>query len=272
MMSKTVSNTSIFGVTFFGAIAYNDDRYVLHLKPGVPVRRCSLMAASQKSRVKIRQLYATCNEQKGFAHKMELILINESKLKVMLTPEDMRRFDISCDTIDYDNTETRRAFWSILDEAKYRTGFDAASDRVFIQVYPSKEGGCEMYITKLGGFGGDETDNPDIKKCFPKRSPARVRTVVYRFEKLEPLLAVCAKLRHMGYLGKSSAYAARQKSVYYLVITEKTGYLGSFGMGEYAFVAEYGQIVNTYGILAYITEHCQCLSPENAVEELSALY
>ena len=68
---------------------------------------------------------------------MELILINEKKLKIMLSPEDMREYEIDPDSVDYDKTETRRAFWSILDEAKHRTGFDAASERVlFCQSIP----------------------------------------------------------------------------------------------------------------------------------------
>ena len=80
---------------------------------------------------------------------MELILINTSKLKIMLTPDDMKRYSLDIDKMNYDNTETRRVFWNILDTAKHETGFDAASDRVCIQVYPSKGGGCEMYVTKL---------------------------------------------------------------------------------------------------------------------------
>ena len=85
---------------------------------------------------------------------MELILINENKLKITLSRRDMKQYDLDCDTIDYDKTETRKAFWSILDEAKHKTGFDAAKQRVFIQLYPSKEGGCEMYVTKLSKLVG----------------------------------------------------------------------------------------------------------------------
>ena len=57
---------------------------------------------------------------------MDMILISDTKLKVMLSPLDMEELALSGDDIDYNNTETRRAFWSILDEAKHKTGFDAA--------------------------------------------------------------------------------------------------------------------------------------------------
>lgn len=202
-------------------------------------------------------------------------MINDNKLKVMLTPEDMRRYEINCDTIDYDNTETRRAFWSILDEAKYKTGFDAASDRVFIQVYPSKEGGCEMYVTKLGAYCCEDEDSPsEARRGLLRRgNTLRSHTSVYRFEKLDLLLDVCAKLRQIGYHGSSSAYASQQKPYYYLVITEKAcaGYIGGQSFGAYSFIAEYGRLVSTYGIHSYITEHCKCICPEDAVEILAKL-
>lgn len=50
----------------------------------------------------------------------------------------MIKYDLTCDKIDYDNTETRKAVWSILDYAKHETGFDAAAGRIYIQVYPEK--------------------------------------------------------------------------------------------------------------------------------------
>ena len=68
---------------------------------------------------------------------MELIRISDSKMKIMLSAEDMARYEITAERLNYENTETRRVVWQILDEAKQKTGFDAASDRVLIQVYPS---------------------------------------------------------------------------------------------------------------------------------------
>ena len=99
---------------------------------------------------------------------MELILISNTKLKVMLSASDMQKYELDNNSIDYDNTETRKAFWQILDEAKHKTGFDAASDKVFIQVYPSRGGGCEMYVTKLGGARCEDqgAEPPAHKKQF----------------------------------------------------------------------------------------------------------
>ena len=78
-------------------------------------------------------------------------MIREDKLKVLLTPFDMMKYELTCEKLDYDNTETRKAIWSILDFAKRETGFDAAIGKIRIEVYPEKSGGCAIYITKLKG-------------------------------------------------------------------------------------------------------------------------
>ena len=181
---------------------------------------------------------------------MELILINNSKLKVMLTPADMESYAITCDTIDYENTETRRAFWNILDEAKHKTGFDAASDRVFIQVYPSRNGGCEMYVTKL--IHNDLNCEIDIKRVVLRE--------IYSFCNIGDLLNVCGQLIVNGYTDDSAVYT--DESNYYLVLSDT---------GGYSFITEYGERKITNLLEPYLTEHCKCICGGNAVGILSKL-
>ena len=40
---------------------------------------------------------------------MELIKISDTKLKIMLSAEDMARYAIASESLNYENTETRRA-------------------------------------------------------------------------------------------------------------------------------------------------------------------
>ena len=78
---------------------------------------------------------------------MELIVISTTKLKVMLSAEDMKKLDFDpCGGADISD---RVAFRNILKEARERCGFDALGDRVFVQYYPEKHGGCEMFVTKI---------------------------------------------------------------------------------------------------------------------------
>ena len=77
-------------------------------------------------------------------------MISGEKLKVMLSSADMEYYAISCDMLDSGNAQSRCAFRKILEDARGQCGFDAAGAKVFVQVFPSKEGGCEMFVTKLG--------------------------------------------------------------------------------------------------------------------------
>lgn len=185
---------------------------------------------------------------------MELILINESKLKVMLTAADMCRYSITCDTINYDNTETRRAFWNILDEAKHKTGFDAASDKVFIQVYPSRGGGCEMYVTKVltSADIGDSRISCKVRNNFD----------IYKIESFTTLLETCRQLMLNGYDSRSSAYRDDSKNTYYLFLNDAD---------EYKFLNEYCTRCRSAALEAYIAEHCVELCASNAVGKLAVL-
>ena len=83
---------------------------------------------------------------------MEYLVINESKLKIIMTSEDARSYGLSTLGADYDSPEARRCFWRVLDDAASAVGFSARGDKVLIQFYPSRDGGCEIFVTKLGAL------------------------------------------------------------------------------------------------------------------------
>lgn len=223
---------------------------------------------------------------------MELILISDSKLKIMLTTDDMREYALDCSTLDYDNTETRRAFWSILDEAKHRTGFDAASEKVFVQVYPSRSGGCEMYVTKLGlfsesDFGEADASEDDVRIRAPHRERLRGgsgilrnsysetgrtayikgRESAYRFTSLEQLLGACRRLASL-FRGKSSAYTDGRN--YYLLLKEKNSAASDIARvrGSRIILPEYAEEVDADALSIFVCEHGSCLRRDDAIEVL----
>lgn len=208
---------------------------------------------------------------------MELILISSSKLKIMLSDADMEKYDLKAETIDYDNTATRRAFWSILDDAKNETGFDAASDRLFIQMYPSKDGGCEMFVTKLGTLCAEESP---ASPCSPERKRSRMplppkgeektkeRLFVYSFESLEWLLQACRRLLRVKWRGRSKAYKAYDGKCY-LFLYERGEALPL--LTRLSFLGEYGIAEHAETITLYIKEYASPLCENSAVETLGVL-
>lgn len=211
---------------------------------------------------------------------MEIIMISESKLKVMLTSEDLQDFELETETLDYNNTETKRMFWDILNRAKHSIGFDTDGQRVLVQLYPSRAGGCEMFITKLGSVcctEGNTSQKAELKtviKPIPRRSGESPHTTpeerpcVFAFDRIESLLAVCRRLSGIGYAGESEAYFGDDRRAYlFLYLPDHGCYLP---LDEYAFLHEYGSRENTDAFRHFVGEHANAICPHGAVETLAA--
>jgi len=184
---------------------------------------------------------------------LEIIRIGENKLKLILSDEDLLKYHLKFESLDYDNTETRRVLWAILDEAKKKTGFDAAADRTLVQTYPGRKGGCEIYVTR-------QTDaHPAVGS----------NTFIYRFAQEESVFTVCRLLR-MKREDYASALYRTADGFYYLALTPKETPHGKENLlSPLSFVEEYAQRIKSNGIFAYIKEHGTCLFSKDAAERLA---
>lgn len=201
---------------------------------------------------------------------MEMTLLDGGRLRICLSPVDMDKYDLTCESIDYDSTETRRALWEMFDEAKHKTGFDAAQGRICIRVYPEKSGGCEIYITKLGNV----LPSPEYMNYVKQTEVTLANTSsVYSFTSLDELLRACDHLRKCGYSGESSAGAADVggKTRYFLSVSSshRPHYDRSC---EYSTLAEFGTLCPGEYVQAFLSERCRVICENNAVEILSKLF
>ncbi len=196
---------------------------------------------------------------------MELIIIGDSRLKVILTAEEVRRFALDLGESELDSPGAKAALRELFDEIRRQSGFDAASDRVLVQLYPSKGGGCEIFLTKLG--------KPSRARTLPDRmgelsAPPELRPVLFCFEGLRELLAVCRQLYRIGYALLSTVYVA-DDGRYYLVLQEKSK--SGTRVGALSFVEEFGERRGGALSLSYIKEHGRCLAAGDAVARLASL-
>jgi negative regulator of genetic competence, sporulation and motility len=192
---------------------------------------------------------------------MELTPIGKEKLEITLTKKDMERFRLTAERLDYRNTETRRAVWTILDKAKKQTGFDAAKGQIRIDALPGKSGGCVIFITKT---------EKDMNGAKEQTDGERNRTAVYSFSCLAHMLAASRFLRERSYRGESSAFAeAEGGGNYYLALSgqEKNPH----AVFESMFIAEFGKKLYSEHALAYIKEHGICICEKNAVKTLAKM-
>lgn len=208
---------------------------------------------------------------------MELIRISDSKLKIMLTPTDMCHFELNADRIGEDSEQTRRAFRLLMTEIKRQTGLEADDTGISVQYFPSREGGCEMFVTHLHTLppqtdSKEEHSSPERAlqiRPFGRAGTAFHRDLAYRFEALSDLLAVCKRLFEVRYIGSSSAFSD-EGGRYFLFLTFLCA--SPFSLpDELGFLAEYGNPENASLIRLYLQEHGRALCDTDAVARLSPL-
>ncbi len=194
---------------------------------------------------------------------MEYILISDSKLKVMLDQQDLEEWDISADMLDYANPETKKVFGDILKYAKQEFGFDTSGHKVLLQLFPSKDGGCELFVTCVGVSELIDNDEPAANSYTPR---------AYSFEKLDYMLAVCKHLLRLEVCQSSSAWFD-DDGRWFLTFYEKErpSALDLLPLNRLSFISEYGDTESPKAISLYLSEYAYPICENNAVEVLGTL-
>jgi len=194
---------------------------------------------------------------------MELLLITKTRLKIVMTSEDMKKYAITCDDADTDEDEIRAVLRSILEQAKNKVGFDLNGNGVSVKMFPSKDGGCEMYVTRAR----DENTSLPV----PVHRKKREQDTVFGFFTLQDLLDACRHLMRSAEILQSRAYEDAYKKKYYLLL--RTEERDAFGKNPclWSVANEYGRMLKSDGTLWWLTEHCHCFCERDAVKTLGAL-
>lgn len=234
---------------------------------------------------------------------MELILISNTKLKIMLDESDMKEYRIGNDC-DCAEPETRKAIRSLLDKARSEVGFNTDGSEIFVQLYTSRKGGCELFITKSSMAEAQAADIRDtseasvsepylLEKRVKKRDTAikhkesetvtaalpeakektslpasRNGRIAFSFCCMEGLLSVCHVLHHLGITPKSRAFSDGESC--FLLLSD-TGTSAFARLDKLTFILEYGKRENPDCLITYINEHGSILCNENAIETLARL-
>ena len=181
---------------------------------------------------------------------MDCIRISDSKIKLTLGPDEVEKYDF--EPVKNGEERTGNSFLSgfrrILRDVRRDTGFDADGKRVLVRYFYGKDGGCEMYITKLRDLSrGDGVKNLNGAYLWGV-SPSSARGVdaersVFRFSDLSSLTACCRFLKRIGFGGASEAFADRRRGAYYLALSGGHPAVSEYGApcpkGSYFFILEH---------------------------------
>jgi negative regulator of genetic competence, sporulation and motility len=182
-----------------------------------------------------------------------------------MTPEDTERYEFSAANADYNSPDTRRIFWRIIDEASATVGFDPKGDKILIQFYPSRDGGAELFVSKLEGLSKKNertlSKSRDVTLLDSKRS-------VFGFKSFEELLQASRIIKDSKCIRSSELFYDESEG-YFLEITARDECDGEC-VPMLTILLEFSNTVPKE-LIPYITEHYSKLTQGNAVEQLAKL-
>lgn len=207
---------------------------------------------------------------------MEYILINESKLKVTLEGSDLEELELSADELDYADPEAKRLFGDILSYAKEEFGFDTSGHRVLLQLYPSKDGGCEIFITRLSKFSESDSKNGENHAfTTPRRETSkRKRRRAFRFERLSHLVGACKRLSELHPTPCAEVYVNEAREWFLLLSlqdSEGAEALDMLPINELSFLHEYGSAEDVKALSLYLGEYGKPIAKTDAIKLISKL-
>ena len=182
---------------------------------------------------------------------MDYIRINEGKLKITLDAKDLEDWDIRIDELDYANPCARAIFEEFLAYARLHLGFDSSGHKVLIHLHPSREGGCEIFISRI--------DQEEVNER--ETSP----TYAYCFKCLDDLLGACHRLNDTAFRGESSAWFDGDGR-WFLTLSGRANDAASL-----TFISEYGEEADPEALSLYLCEYAEAVCHGNATEILGKI-
>lgn len=232
---------------------------------------------------------------------MELIVISENKFKIMLSEPDMRRYELNPEDMAETDDHTRRAFRHLLDDCG-EIGRDTRGERLLVQVYSSKEGGCEIFVTKIEqrerrvlnenrqthrltegekalrskimemeGAPHAHTSREIPVEDIADDEPALftfTRSACFLFIHLQDAISACRRLNQVGIVGGSCYILEEDQGV--LLRLELPILYDQRLDATVAFLCEYGREIDEACVALYLCEHAQMISAADAVSLLSS--
>ncbi len=127
---------------------------------------------------------------------MKLYRQGNNEIRIRLTREDLASYETTVEDLDYDSPQGKRMILALLDKAKREMGFETSGEKIYIQLYPTGPGGCELFVTKL---------EREKKYCF-------------RFSDFDTLFKA---LPHTAFPAESQLWQEKKSGRFYVFVSQE---------------------------------------------------
>ena len=185
---------------------------------------------------------------------MKIELYENDKLKITLGHEELLKNSMSFDSLDYNNMETRKLIWDLLEEAKRSTGFDPMKSKLLIEAVPSKNGGCVLFFTQISKSSFNKQNV--LNKIYP------YVPIIYKFNNFDDLLDAVRLLAGTDLSNISDSQLLSFNNKYLLIIYQSIPLYDNQKMllNEFA-----SKVCEDSLKCSYYLERCNVISAKNAI-------
>jgi len=175
-------------------------------------------------------------------------------VKITMTRQDMRDYAIKSENLRARNSESKRSLTRFLERFRSESALfpDRSADRLFLEAFPSDDGGCVMYVSTLG------TDT--LPDTGGRPASASLMAIT---ESLGDISRLAAALD--GRVSSSALY--RIQGGWCLVMSAARSDTASLAR----IIGEYGEFSDDVIDISCAAEHGSLICPDNAAAVLSRL-
>ena len=213
---------------------------------------------------------------------MKIEKIDENKVRITLTIDELSQRDISLKDIEQDSVRAQDLFMDLLEESDLNDEFIVDDSQLFVEASSDNENLFIVTITKIDYI-------PELSKYTPKKGKSRKRkenssniagkhysseytvaSSIYRFNSLDNILELCSKLKEeKAFLGTNSLY--KYDNTYFIVFSNSSIKNAKF-IKTFVILSEYSdQFYSSKMYTTLIHEKCKLIIDKKALQTLSKI-
>ena len=202
---------------------------------------------------------------------MKVEFINENKIKITLTFEELEKRDISLKDITNNSSLARDLFTDLIEETDLDSEFFVDDSQLLIEACSDNNNLFIVTITKINDF-------PELKKYTKRENKSNTKTNkitrykvdsnVFSFNSIDDILDLCtiAKKENL-YFGRNSLY--KYNDTYFLIFTKNSIKNKKF-LKTYVILSEFCNTYYSYDIYEVsIKEKSKLIIKNNALQKLN---
>lgn len=203
---------------------------------------------------------------------MKIERINDDKLKIVLTKQDLIDKDIDIHTLNPNSIESQDLFFDILQELEFYYGFDMGNSQVLLEGISTSNGGMILTVTRNSGNKHSHTHEKSKQvpklKATKKESTKDIKELIYKFESFDSILDFVYRLKRMNIKYINSLYEYNEK--YYLVISCTSDHQETYKKLLFI-LSDYATFTTNASIKNKLCEHGSLIIQNNAIQTLKKI-